>query len=219
MKVLITGTSKGIGRETAIKFLKNNHEVYGVDILDSKISKIEYKNYHHYISDVSIKEKLPDIENIEILINNAGVQNSDDDILVNLKGIINCTEKYLNKKLKSIVNLASVSATNGAEFPEYCASKGGVISYTRCIAKMIAKQGATCNSISFGGVYTELNKSVIEDNDAWRDIMNMTPLRKWCTVEEAAEWIYFVSVINKSMTAQDIIIDNGEMYNHTFVWR
>lgn len=219
MKVVITGTAKGIGRETAIKFLRRGHEVHGLDILDSTISKYEHGNYHHYISDVGNPDTLPGIENVEILINNAGVQNSDDDILVNLKGVINCTETYLNKNMKSIVNLASVSATNGAEFPEYCASKGGVISYTRCIAKMVAKQGTTCNSISFGGVYTELNKSVIENNEAWKEIMDMTPLKKWCTVEEAAEWIYFVSVINKSMTAQDIIIDNGEMYNHTFVWR
>ena len=57
------------------------------------------------------------------------------------------------------------------------------------------------------------------DNEAWKEIIDMTPLRKWATPEECAEWIYFLTVINESCTGQDIIIDNGEFYNHTFVWR
>ena len=48
--------------------------------------------------------------------------------------------------------------------------------------------------------------------------MEVTPLKKWATPEEAAEWTYFISVVNKSMTGQDIIIDNGESSYTKFVW-
>lgn len=215
MKVLITGTSNGIGRAAAELFLRNGHEVIGIDKAEAYIV---HDNYTHLKHDIALPI-LPAIEDVDILVNNAGVQNSDDDIAVNLKGLIRCTEAYgMHPGIKSIVNLASVSAHNGAEFPEYCASKGGVLAYTVNTAKRVAKWGATCNSLSFGGVTTDLNKQVIEDSEKWAQIMDMTPLRKWATPEECAEWIYFVAVTNKSMTGQDVIIDNGEMKNHTFVW-
>ena len=58
----------------------------------------------------------------------------------------------------------------------------------------------------------------MNDNEKWDKIMEMTPLKKWATPAEAADWVYFLAVINKSCTGQDIIIDNGEIWNHTFIW-
>lgn len=217
MRVVVTGSSKGMGVEIAKKFLKEGYEVFGLDVEEATIFDT---HYHHFQCDVADKDSLPELPGVSILINNAGVQNSGRDIEVNLKGVINCTEKYgLQPCIKSVLNQASVSAHNGAEFGEYTASKGGVLSYTVWTAKQIAQYGATCNSLSFGGVLTELNKPVIEDKQAWEEIMMMTPLRKWATEKEAAEWVYFMTVTNKSATGQDIIVDNGEMTNHSFVWR
>ena len=120
-----------------------------------------------------------------ILINNAGVQDSGRDIDVNLRGTIYCTEKYgIQPNIKSIVMTASVSAHNGAEFPEYCASKGGVLAYTKNVALRVAKYGATCNSISAGGVITELNAHILENPALWDQVMAETLLPKWATVEE-----------------------------------
>lgn len=214
MKVVVTGSSNGIGKATALLFLNKNHKVIG---LDKEESTINHPMYVHH--KVNIDLFLPDIYDVDILINNAGVQNTGHDIQTNLVSLIRCTEKYgIHPNIKSIVNLASVSAHNGAEFPEYCASKGGVLSYTVNTAKRIAKWGGTCNSLSFGGVLTDLNKPVTEDLNKWNEIMKMTPLNKWATPDECAEWIYFFSVINKSCTGQDLIIDNGETVNHKFVW-
>ena len=220
MNVLVTGSASGIGLECARKFLSNRHTVYGIDIKPcAELADSYPRNYTHFVVDVRMKDRLPSIEDVNILINNAGVQDSGDDIGVNLIGLINTTEKYgIQPNIKSIVNLASVSAHNGAEFPEYCASKGGVLAYTVNTAKRVAQWGATCNSLSFGGVLTDLNKPVMDDTDKWREIMNMTPLHRWATPEECAEWVYFFSVVNKSCTGQDLIIDNGEMINHKFVW-
>lgn len=214
MRVVITGSSRGIGRAIAEKFLMNGDEVHGIDVLESSIND---RLYTHHVADV--RGKLPDIENVDILINNAGVQNTDDDIGVNLLGVINCTEKYgIHPNIKSIVNMSSVSGHTGAEFPEYAASKGGVLAYTKNTAKRLAEYGATCNSISPGGVITPINDRVMNDPDKWQQIMDLTPLKKWATAEEIAEWTYFIAKINKSATAQDIIIDNGENSNSQFVW-
>ena len=214
MKVLITGTSNGIGRETAKVFLNMGHEVIGIDKEDSTI---KHRSYTHHKADIAWT--LPPISDVEVLVNNAGVQNSEDDIDVNLKALIRCTELYgIQPCIKSIVNVASTSAHNGAEFPEYCASKGGVLAYTKNVALRVAKYGATCNSISPGGVMTAMNKHIIENQKLWEAVMEETLLPKWATAEEIAQWIYFVSVVNKSMTAQDIIIDNGELSKFNFIW-
>jgi len=217
MNVLITGTSQGMGREIAIKFLAEGHHVFGIDISESTITD---NRYNHCKCDIS-KDELPNLPyNIHILINNAGIQGTDDDINVNLNGVIRCTEKYAlnNPSIKSVINQAAASGSTGADFGKYVASKGGVIAYTKYTAKEIAKYGATCNSISFGGVLSPVNWGVMNDIKKWNKIMSMTPLKKWATASEAADWIYFLAVVNKSCTAQDIIVDNGETYNHNFVW-
>lgn len=216
--VVITGSSKGIGLATATKFLSSGFIVHGIDL---EQGTIQHKNYIHYRVDITEYGNLPDIDNVNYLINNAGIQSNDISVIyTNLIALIKITEKYgLQPNIKSIVNVGSVSAHTGEEFPWYAASKGGVLPYTKAIANEIAKYGATCNSISPGGVLTELNQSVIDDKECWSKIMEVTPLKKWASAEEISEWIYFMSVVNESMTGQDIIIDNGEMINSKFVWK
>lgn len=216
MKVLITGSSKGIGQAIAKRFLKEGHEVIGLDLLPASIKD---KNYTHYISDVSKKKNLPSLEGIEIVINNAGKQN-DHDIENNLVGAMNVTEKYaFQENIKSVLFNASASAHSGFEFPEYVASKAGLIGYMKNVASRLAPLGATVNSISLGGVLTDSNAPVMENEKCWNQIMEATPLKKWATLEEVCDWIYFLTVINKSASGQDILIDNGEYnLNSTFVW-
>lgn len=215
MKVIVTGTGRGIGRAIAMKFLSSGHDVTGIDV---NPSTIDDESYTHIISDISEGE-LPEIGDVEILINNAGVQDTGRDIDVNLKGTIRVTEKYaFNNGIKSVLFIASASASTGAEFPEYVASKGGVVSYMKNVALRLAGQGVTVNSLSPGGVLTPLNARVIDDGEKWSKIMALTPLRKWASAEEIAEWAYFLTVINKSMTAQDLLIDNGEAARAEFIW-
>lgn len=215
MKVIVTGSSNGIGKAIALKFLENNHEVIGIDIYKQTIFN---DNYTH-IQDSILSDKLPDISNVDILINNAGVQNSEDDIDVNLKGTIKVTEKYgLQDNIKSILFMASLSATTGAEFPRYVASKGGMVSYMKFVAGEVAKYKATSNSISAGGVLTDLNKHIIDDDKLYEAVLNETLLHKWASPEEIADLTYFLTVINKSITGQDIIIDNGEYLKYNFIW-
>lgn len=216
MKTLITGTSQGIGKAIAELFLEKNHTVIGIDRKDKTI---ENESYTHYRCDVRDKEKLPEIDGVEILINNAGTQN-EEDIDINLKALIHITEKYgIHPNIKSILNIGSASGHTGAEFPEYCASKGGVLAYTKNVAMRIAPYGATCNSLDPGGVLTPLNECVMNDPVLWAQIMDETPLKKWATPEEIAQWAYFLTMTNTFCTGQNILVDGGESINYNFVWK
>ena len=189
MNVLITGTTQGIGRAIAAHFLQKGHIVWGIDRQEASIS---HERYTHYTCDVRDYQNLPALSGVQILINNAGTQN-ENDIDVNLKALIHITETYgVQKDIKSILNIGSASAHTGAEFPEYCASKG---------------------------VLTPLNECVMNDPELWAQIMEETPLKKWATPEEIAEWAYFLTVVNTFCTGQNILVDGGESINYHFVWK
>ena len=216
MKVLITGTAQGIGKAIAELFIDKGHTVIGIDRQEKSI---ENAAYTHYKCDVRDYERLPDIDGVDILINNAGTQN-EDDIDINLKALIKITEKYgVREGIRSILNIGSASAHTGSEFPEYCASKGGILSYTKNVAMRVAKFGATCNSLDPGGVLTPLNECVINDAELWAQIMDETPLKRWASTEEIAEWAYFLTVVNSFCTGQSILVDGGESINYNFVWK
>lgn len=215
MNVLITGTSKGIGLGIASLFLEKGHNVYGIDRLESAIN---HPNYTHYTCDIRNYDMLPELDNINILINNAGTQN-ESDIDTNLKALIHMTEKYgVQEHIKSILNIGSASGHTGSEFPEYCASKGGVIAYTKNVALRVASFNATCNSLDPGGVLTELNDCVINNEVLWNQIMELTPLKRWATVSEISKWAYFLTVENTFCTGQSIVVDGGESINFKFIW-
>ena len=216
MNILITGTTQGIGRAIAMRFLAAGHTVWGIDRRESSIS---HENYTHYVCDVRDYENLPALSEVNILINNAGTQN-ENDIDTNLKALIHLTEKYgVQEKITSVLHIGSASAHTGAEFPEYCASKGGVLAYTKNVAMRVAKFGATCNSLDPGGVLTPLNECVMNDPALWAQIMDETPLKKWATPEEIAEWAYFLTVTNTFCTGPSILVDGGESINYHFVWK
>ena len=217
MRVLITGVSQGIGRAVAEKFLAMGHEVVGIDRNGKPFEKPNFVFFQRDLRDFPV---LPELKDIDAIFFNAGTQNSEDDIENNLKATIKAAEKYaFLPGVRAVLFNASASARNGYEFPEYVASKAGLVGYMKNVACRLAKTGATVNSISFGGVLTESNAPVISDPKAWEAIMEVTPLKKWVTLEEAGEWVYFLLAVNRSMSGQDILIDNGENdLNDTFVW-
>ena len=106
MKVLITGTSSGIGKGIADKFLREGHHVTGIDC---NKSAIQHTAYRHICMDIRDKMHYPELGPFDIVINNAGVQNNND-IDVNLKGTIDITEKYgIHPGIRAVLMIGSAS--------------------------------------------------------------------------------------------------------------
>lgn len=215
MNVIVTGTSSGIGEAIAWRFLDEGHCVYGFDIRESSI---EHPRYVHHQCDIRSSD-LPDLPDPEIIVNNAGVLDERDAISVNLTGTIDFTNRYIGSPaLRSILFVASASARNGSEFPMYVASKAGIVGYMKNLALQVAGRGITCNSVSPGGVVTPANAHILENEELYRAVKDEALLGKWAEAEEVADLVYFLTVANRSITGEDILIDNGEMLKSNFIW-
>ena len=195
MRVFITGAAGGIGRAIAEKFLGEGHRVFGFDLRDSSL---ENPAYRHFCRDICAEEGPGPEETPEILIRCAGTTEAPG--------------------LRSILFIASASARNGAEFPQYVASKAGLVGYMKNLALSVSKRGITCNSISPGGVITDMNRHILEDEKLYAAVLAETLLGKWARPEEIADLAYYLTVVNRSITGEDILIDNGEMLKSNFIW-
>ena len=215
MNIVISGTGSGIGLAIAERFLREGHAVYGFDLRGSALS---HPLYTHIRQDIRA-ETVPELPPPEILINNAGTQEEADAIDVNLTGTMRFTDHFIDSPaLRSVLFIASASARNGAEFPRYVASKAGIVGYMKNLALTVAKRGITCNSISPGGVITPANAHILDSPALYDAVKAETLLGKWAQPEEVAELAYFLTVTNRSITGEDILMDNGEMLRSNFIW-
>lgn len=215
LKVLITGTSSGVGKAAAEKFLQEGCTVYGIDI---KESSIDDENYIHYISDVRNADNLPEIEGINILINNAGSINEEEALDTNIKGYINVAEKYcFQPEIRSVVMIGSGCSVTGVDLPFYCASNGARNSYTINLANRLGElYKIPVNLLGLELVETDFD-GLFNYPEKVEEVKKLTLLERSMKLEDAAKWIYFIAVENKNMTGQCIMIDNGESIKHHFV--
>lgn len=163
-------------------------------------------------------------DKLDILINNAGITRDsllfsmkDDDwkkvIDINLTGVYNCCKAALRPMIAGhwgrIVNIISPSALLGRKGQtNYSASKGGILSFTRSLAREVARLGITVNAISPGVIETDLTKNL--DEKVRDDLLNMIPLRRFGTPEEIAQAVsYLVSEKAGYITGTYISIDGG----------
>ena len=146
MIVVITGGSKGIGKSISKNLLKKK-----IKVINISRSKSSLKNVTSYKCDISsyeeVKKVFQKIKKIDVLINNSGISEFDNNnintfnkiIDINLKGPFYCSIEALKKLKKknntSIINICSINAHQAfPNNPGYVASKGGILSLTRSLA-------------------------------------------------------------------------------------
>lgn len=223
MSVLITGTSYGVGRATALKFMQEGYSVVG---LDWKPATIPLSNsYIHHQCDVSNFDSLPDLINIEYIVNNAGIVTPKAQaIAVNLIGYMNIIKKYSgDPSLKAIVQIGSTASIKGYDNMEYCCSQGGRDALTKWAANNLGHDSrhVLVNSLNIDGIVpapegsldgTALEPELYADPELMKAIEDLSITGRLSTVHDIAEWIFFVLTKNRIMTGEIIKID-GELMN------
>ena len=133
--------------------------------------------------------------------------------------LINCTEcrNEISDKSTNYAGGISVKYSIKKKFLNFRNTNYDILLHYNDIS--IAKYNATCNSLDPGGVITPLNECVMNDPKLWAEIMDETPLKRWATTEEIAQWAYFLTVTNTFCTGQCILVDGGESINYNFVWK
>lgn len=205
--VIVTGGSKGIGKDIALTFakLKANVVISGRDnqVLEETLK--ELKNYNNRCmavqGDLSIIENIKNLietiakefGTIDILINNAGVNiakpalevtEADWDTVLdlNLKSVFFTSQaaaKYMSKqKNGKIINIASQMAFVGYyNRAAYCSSKGGLVQLTKALAVEWAKLGINVNAVAPTFIETELTAKMFEDEAFKKDVENRILLK------------------------------------------
>lgn len=217
-KVLITGTSRGIGREAALLFVRNGFEVIGID---REESSIDIPGYFHLVRDIRDKDKLPPINGITHIVNNAGVlYDYEEPMQNNLYGAFNIEDVYVKPNLgnlSSIVNISSIAALDGQDEREYTCSKGALISYTVYLANNLAPYGVRVNCLIPGACETEMNKLYIDDPEVYRRVGEQNLIGRWGRPEESARAIYFLCVDATFTTGETLLVDGGELIKNRYI--
>lgn len=227
-KVLVSGTSSGLGLEIASD-LVFDHKVVGFSrraCMDIRLSESE--NYFH-ISGVDITqdlERLKDhLADSDILINNVGIaQNSllattteieiEKIITVNLNSTILLTREYvrarLSKRLPGVVlSISSIIASRGyAGLAVYSASKAGIESFTRSMAREMGSKNFRFNSLAPGYFLSDLSGSLSQAQT--NQIIRRTPLGRLGDYGDFLPAVRFmVGEESRFITGQTLTIDGG----------
>ena len=171
-----------------------------------------------------VQETIDTFGKIDVLINNSGITKDglilrmkesdfDEVIAVNLKGTFNTVQHVSKHMLRAksgrIINMASVIGILGnAGQANYAASKGGIIAFTKSLAREFASRGITVNAIAPGFIQTKMTDVLSEDVKA--NILKQIPLARFGTPEDIAHCALFLASENASyISGQVIHVDGG----------
>ncbi len=173
-----------------------------------------------------VQKIMEEFGRIDILVNNAGItrdkrfENMDTEqwnkvISVNLTGVFNCTKSVLKHMQKQgggkIINISSVVGEVGnIGQANYAASKGGIIPFTKTIAKEYAKDNIIANVVAPGFIKTRLVETI--PKGVIKKILDQIPLGRLGKAEEVAKLVRFLVSDNANYITGQVIDINGGLY-------
>lgn len=235
---IITGASRGIGKEVAISFAKNGSNL----ILISR-NKERLKDLHkelitygvdvkYFAVDITDTDKLKEVFSeikkskiiIDIVVNNAGIM--EDAVLqmvrhetiqktyqTNVFALIDISKRasrlMLRNKKGSIINLTSILGVEGGKGQSiYSSSKSAVIGFTKSMSKELAPVNIRVNGVAPGFIETEMTENM--DDEKRQKNLKSIAMGRFGSVEDVAKVILFLaSDLSEYVTGQIIGVDGG----------
>lgn len=235
-EILITGSSRGIGKATAKLLAKQGYNIVlhcnkNIDKAKSVQEEIG-ENSRILQFDISNREQTTEILTNDIakngvyfgLVLNAGITKDnvfpameDDEwdsvINTNLNGFYNVVKPLILPMIQSrqksrIVTLSSVSGLSGNRGQvNYSASKAGIIGATKALSLEVAKRGITVNCVAPGVIESDMTEDLPKDK-----VLDMIPMKRFGTAEEVANVIEFLISEKASYITGQVISVNGGLY-------
>jgi 3-oxoacyl-[acyl-carrier protein] reductase len=225
--VLITGSSRGIGKQLALAFSKNSWNVCGCyrknasdfEIPNSKFFKADISNYEE-VKDL-IKKTVTKFGKIDCVINNASITSEatifkmtdemwNSVVKIDLNGTFYVVKESLKQMIKqkdgSIINIASISAFKSyIGNANYSASKAGVIALTKTAAREGGRFGIRANAVLPGFHFTGMGSNA--NNEYIEKIKKESVLNTTTDIKELTEFIVFLSQV-KTVSGQVFNFDS-----------
>lgn len=235
--IIVTGGSRGIGKTLVENFAKDGYNVilnYNKSEENAKRIKAELEqngiNIEIFKADVSKKEEVKELvkftldkfQNIDVLINNAGISQTklfsdiieeewDNIINVNLKSAYYTIQEVLpnmiNRKQGLIINISSVWGIVGASCEvAYSVSKAGLDGLTKSLAKELGPSNIRVNSIAPGVIDTDMNNNLnAEEMNELKEEIPLNRIGKTIDIYRCAKWL----AEDEYTTGQIISVNGG----------
>jgi 3-oxoacyl-[acyl-carrier protein] reductase len=235
----VTGAAAGIGEGIARLFAAEGSHTYLLDInaeaAESVASSIRQQggSADAFHADVTRRETIEPVVNhaldrfgrIDILVNNAGAyprrrfldmpEKEWDDIQnLNLKGVFHCTKLVLPHMVKQrsgkIVNISSASFHKGLEnLTHYVAAKGGMIGFTRSLAREVGPDNIHVNCITPGAIEVETQMRILSPQQMAAIAAQQSLKRTLLPIDVARVCLFLASELSDGMTGQTVNVDGG----------
>ena len=233
-KILITGASRGIGKDIALNSKEKGYKVLGTSTTNEGVSSLKENGIHGLQLDLNDKKSVESFNglliqehpDIAVLVNNAGITRDNivlrmseeewmDVLNVNLNGAFKVTKTVLKFMLKKrwgrILNITSTSASTGNRGQaNYAAAKAGVEAFSKSLAKEVGSRGITVNAIAPGYIQTDMTE-VINEN-VKEEILSQIPLSRFGKPEEISQLVDFLISDDASYITGQTIHVNGGLY-------
>ena len=217
---LITGASKGIGKQIALTLAQNGYDIaLNYRTLDENVTNLEKEiksfkqdcllvqgsvnNYDEV--EKMVKKVIDHFQKIDVLVNNAGIIKYSLLIRMSLENF----EDVINTILLGTFNISSVVGISGnAGQCNYAASKAGIIGFTKSLAKEVGSKNILVNAIAPGFIETDMTKQISQENA--EKIKEDIPLKRMGKPEDVANLVKFLASDDSSyITGQVIHVDGG----------
>jgi 3-oxoacyl-[acyl-carrier protein] reductase len=236
---IITGAAAGIGEAIAQLFADQGAHVFILDLNGVRAAAVADRirtnggSGFSFVADVrssdgvrpALREALDQFGRVDILVNNAGIyprkpflemseQEWDEVQETNLKGVFHCTKAVLphmvERRAGKIVNISSVTFFKGmANLTHYVAAKGGVIGFTRSLAREIGPNNIYVNCITPGAIEVETEKLVATPEQIATIVGQQSLQRRLKPQDVAHVCLFLASQWSDGLTGQTINVDGG----------